>query len=572
MIQIERGYQGVFCGDWLFYGNGEVRARNLITGEDKLIATEAACCGWRSVAGRIEVAVSEYTGTAQQPLRQLAFYDLETNARTPSLIPQTELVGTNPQIAVQNVRIMSGRPPRVGAGLIEDWDGHAFVYPVQAADGAYTFIVEDADSMGDRSIPGKLQNPKLNRLSNGSWLSWNHGGRMHVSAPDGTRYEGPDGEYRGFVEEAPNGTIHAWTYVTEGMTPVLLGRPIGTWTKDDPAVIVRDVGVEGIQHRHTPEGTELCGFVGGEGHGRLTVTLVPFNAPRLVYVKPVEPSPVLPAITYPVLSPRWRGCLGGADGAPGNFGGGDRTTGHILEGIGVYTRAPRAGQPWIAVAHQDRWRWIFTSPKEGGDQEQQDAKVQAKLTGGMIVVYDDAGGDTFHYLDLSKALKASGFAVCPMVLVRPLSPTDTAEAIVGRMRTALASLLAEGFDWCGVMRRVDVGAAGDWPGLLVADASLAVTAALEAPELAHVKLDCCYGSGDGRFVWGMDYERALCTATTAPTDAIPRTPVNTVPTPIPTPPVVTPPVVPPEPIWRRYITDSEIERRRREREAMGQPT
>lgn len=540
-----------------------------------------AASGWQ---GR-ELALSRGVELAPNLVgRQLVFVDVDTGAERDSGIDPAQNPGWWPQVAVEDGITISSTPDQhyvngqkiateSGAQLIEQRRGPWFFFPV-AGNGFYEFVVKHALTGAEAH---RIRKPVINNtfdFANGQidlmdgepWLSWSEwDGRMHLAAPDGTRYTGPAGEGRGLVFKR-SGVRYVVTITNEGLTPVWIVRPLDEFEQAGPAWVLRDVGFSGMRYVNDV----AMGYSGGELQGRLGIGAIDFSAPRAVYVRPADPGPALPDIVIPTnLAPRWRGCLGGSDQAPGNFGGGDRTSGPILEGIGVYTRAPRAGEPWIAVAHHDRWRWIFTSPKEGGDHEQRDARTQAKLTGSMIVVYDDACGSEFHYVDLCKALKADGYAVCPMVLVRPLSPSDTAEHIVGRLRAALATLLAEGFDWCGIMRRVDVGAAGDWPGLLVAGHNLAVTAALELPELAHVKLECCYGAGDGRFVWGIDYERALSAATTTPTDAIPRTPVATEPT-TPTPPVVTPPPpARPEPLWRRYISESEIERRRQEREAMG---
>lgn len=297
MKQLEHGWQAIFGPEGLVaYGNDVV---NILRPDGTTLKLcDGSASGWR---GR-HVAVSR--GTILQSGaygRDLVLVNVDTGAETRTTIDSAQNPGYWPQVAeingitvssVPGQHFKNGQPisTEPGAGLIEDFDGEVILYPVQHEDGSYEFVARSITTLADRRIPGKLQNARLDRLPDGSWVSWSGPGWMCVLAPDGRRFDGPDGEGRGFISEH-HGVVYCWTVTNEVWTPLLLKRPLTAWRGTDPAVITREVGPVALTHRETPTGTEVAGYLAGEFKGRLNIETIAHDAPAVVYARPVAPVP-----------------------------------------------------------------------------------------------------------------------------------------------------------------------------------------------------------------------------------------------------------------------------------------
>lgn len=256
------------------------------------------------------------------------------------------------------------------------------------------------------------------------------------------------------------------------------------------------------------------------------------NTPRARDQVLIPYDPMPPIVVPATLRPRWRGCLGGAAGVPGNLGGGDDLTRPIVEGTGTY----KDGRPWIPPAHESRWAIVFSSPLECTDLEVEFAEVAAacRRSGAAAGVYSDR--PWFHETcwDFCARLRAAGVAVIPIVRAYPSGPTDSEDALEGRTWLNVQDLKkgrdgTPGFDVIGVCSAI-YDQSGYWPLPMVARSRNRLTESLEQGSMHAVEVEIFFG-WDRVPVrpWLQEHTRVVCDRTATPTTSLPRTAVVVVP-------------------------------------------
>lgn len=539
---------------------GNKFAEQLLPDGTRKFLADGAASGWEhrelAVSQDVELAPNVYG-------RRLVFVNVDTGAVRDSGIDPAQLPGYNPQVCHANGHTVSSRPGQhyldgqaiptePGAGNIEQFAGEYILYPVQAANGEYTFVVRNVPFGVDvHRVPGKLANARMDILSDGAWLSWNLNGYMAVLAPDGRRFDGPAGEGRGFLSEEP-GQVFAWTVTNEGFTPIVLKRPLNEFTGPSPAVVTDDVGAVGITYRQRPEGTKVYGYSDGELRGLLGAKVIPFDAARRVFVR------AAPAGPAPLNIPRWTGDLPAVwiltnndeVRAPGNATWSEREGEPVdqdprpcAEAIVEWPLAP--GRPLLC----DKW----STEAAGGGMVTMPGHLAAvkQYANPAIEIHCDSPAHEPLALEARQACLDAG--VTPILMAHAV--VDAAE-----LRAQVARFAPLGKWGITINGRT-----------FSKDRAKFTECLKTAVELWQSVPGCQMISMFGWLDTEPEVQQWFAELVAAtPTPAQLPGWVQPVTTPVtPTPPVVIPmPTVPRIP-WNRTIAESEIERRRQEREAMG---
>lgn len=502
--------------------------------------------------------------------RDLVMVNIDTGVERSLGYDPWQSPGNNPQIAHYEGITISSRdgqhyrngakiPTEPGAENIEQQLCGRFILYACFLNGAYTYVARDVELGIDlHRIPGHLDAARMDLLFDGIWVSWTEGSRMHIAAPDGTRYVGPPDETRGFMEGPPNGTRQAWTYTYEfDYTPILLARPLGKLETQEPAVITRGIGGQGLDYRHTPTGTRVIGYI--EDHptakGQTGVVDVPFNAPHSVYVRPTPvpdptPEPVkLPPVPEPMEI--WIGGWNDRGLLPGNCA--------VSAAPVSDTRPVTEMSPWAAsIAGRKLLCGLWLS-----DNNAEPATVSAE------VALAKAGQAHAVYLHWDDPNHRNVFAAAGKVAESDLWPIPAVNCVDNP--AALRLQIAELASWALVGATINVRTDGR-DRTAMAECLTLTLAMLRA----QGKPTCIFFFGwfDGgpleqRWPELADFLKAWMASTRTPAHlpgyvepAIEPDPLVETPTPTPRP----------GPTWGRYISTAEIERRRKDSEAMGQPS
>lgn len=299
-MQIERAYLSL--GNPITFwpvacGNGEVRLIHEDGSSPKLC--DGYVAGWSEDGSEIAVSRDVPGG------RSLTWVNWRTGAERPSGIPEWQQPGYFPQIAARNGRIVSSIdgqhfvdgqpiPTEAGAGKIEHFDGVCILYPRIDSGGAYSFLVRDiVTGKIVLTVPFYIMNGRLDRLSDGSWLSAT--GPVCWS-PTGTRYDGAVGEDRGLMTEY-NGQTIIVTGRVDG-NPIWLFRLLEERRKEDPAWRLDNIGLQFMSLQH---GMCIGSVQARQGVG--TILPVPYDSPRAVYVVPTAPPVPVPGPITPQPTP-----------------------------------------------------------------------------------------------------------------------------------------------------------------------------------------------------------------------------------------------------------------------------
>lgn len=249
-------------------------------------------------------------------------------------------------------------------------------------------------------------------------------------------------------------------------------------------------------------------------------------APPAPNAIPWQPYDELPPIVIPrTLRPIYRGALGGPVTAPGNVGFGLDPTRLIVESEGKYSD----GRPYVPAGSHNRWAVIFLSPQESHDwdKELREAKARARQTGGALGFYSDRAWFHPDVLAMCLHARSEGYGVLPLVRAYPSGPTDSEDAVEGRMWESCRDLKAAGFDRVGVVRPIYTQS-GYWPLPMEARCNLAITRSLEQESMCHVMIDLAFGWDRPPVApWNQSYHSTLCAATPMPTrDLLPTTTIT----------------------------------------------
>jgi hypothetical protein len=308
---------------------------------------------------------------------------------------------------------------------IDDFNGDFYLYKETDA-APWPVVVRRTNGGLVRRIHAAASNSRVFTAPDGeAWVFANVGGGAQLFPPDGSTLNAPPGESRG-VLTWKDGELLVWTVTIDSdMTPVLLGRPVGNWRADAPAIQLRGLWFAGLEVAVAGNGFNFAGYFDGPG-GKLFVDTVPFNTPRAVFVRHVPPLDALPSSLPAMLA----GYLGGESTSPGIVGGTGSAKRVLLEGF------KQNGLPWFTPAEEPTLRVLFVDPLESHapDVEVTNALSAQDRTGAWLNFYCDRPRVTDDVLQTARRLKNEGRAVLLGLRAYPTGPADTAEDIASRLQ------------------------------------------------------------------------------------------------------------------------------------------